>query len=159
MNSGVKDGRVEAGKKEDSRADVALSNDVASIVKDTVEARLHVMEGRDKRVVESAVRKSDNGLGNSIVGGSGNDNALKSVDKFSKKVVEHLQCIDDSIHMAGFIKSLSGPELARPNFNLEVVLYRPQAEACVVRPVGLSLSNLSDWVAQSQFNIDGVQVV
>ncbi|KAL7164650.1 hypothetical protein ACSBR2_040531 [Camellia fascicularis] len=164
MNSGAKDGKVEGRKENDSRADVACSNEVASIVKDTVEGSLHATKDRDRRVAKSTVREPDNGLGNSTVEGDGHDGVLKRVDKFSKNVAEQPQSSDGSKHMDGFIhtdgllKSLSGPETVRPNINLEVVLHRTQVEDCPARPVGLSLSNLSDCVAQSQFMVGGAQV-
>ncbi|KAI7991510.1 hypothetical protein LOK49_LG12G00400 [Camellia lanceoleosa] len=88
MNSGVKDARVEAGKEDVSRNDVAVSNDVVSIVQDTVDGSLHVMEDRFRRVVQSTVRISGTGLGNSKNGGYDHDDVLKSIDKFSKKSIE-----------------------------------------------------------------------
>ncbi|KAI7986689.1 Phosphatidate cytidylyltransferase 1 [Camellia lanceoleosa] len=97
-----------------------------------MEGSVHVIEDRGRRVVQSTSRKSGDGLRNSTVGGSGHDGALKSVDRFSKKVADHPQCIDGNIHTDGFIKSLSGPELVRPNINLEVCFIDPKLKVYVL---------------------------
>ncbi|THG10612.1 hypothetical protein TEA_024580 [Camellia sinensis var. sinensis] len=65
--------------------------------------------------------------------------------------------IYECIYTTGFMKSMSGPAIVRPNINLEVVLHKTQAEASHVRLGVLLLSNLSDCATQSQLK-DGADI-
>ncbi|GMP70796.1 hypothetical protein CsSME_00029496 [Camellia sinensis var. sinensis] len=145
MNSGDIEGRVVVGMEGVSRSDAAASNEMVSVVQDTVEGTAHCMEERNRRVFRPMVGVSGAGLENSKKGDGSHDDALKCVGEVSKEVAVQPQFLVGSNHMDGFLMSISGPETIRPNFNLEVVIPRAQGE----RPAGLSLSNLSDCVASS----------
>ncbi|CAL5381554.1 unnamed protein product [Camellia sinensis] len=136
MNSGDKDGRVVVRMEGVGRSDVVASNEMVSVVQDIVEGTAHCMEERDRRVVRPMVGVSGAGLENSKKGDGSHDEALKGVGKASKEVAVQPQFLVGSNHTDGFLMSFSGPEIIRPNFNLEVVIPRAQGEASPVRPNG-----------------------
>lgn len=152
MLSGTIEGRREPAKEGEGGDDVSLSAEVVSRVKDTVEGGKSELEGRGSMGAASSLRPTDEGLENSKAGGSGNVGMLKFGESPREKVAGSIQNIDANIFTPGFMKSLSGLVMERLKINLQVVLKGVQGEANQSRPNDHSWSNLSDYVAQTQFN-------